>query len=47
LIINRNKIKEQMNYLQILFKKLEECYRYAKELEGWEEKLPREEEFES
>lgn len=32
LIIKKNRIKEQMNYLNILFKKLEECYKYVKEL---------------
>lgn len=30
LIIKKNRIKEQMNYLNILFKKLEECYKYVK-----------------
>jgi hypothetical protein len=43
----RNKVKEQLSSLQILAKKMEECYEFAKELEGWVEKLPSEEEFEA
>jgi hypothetical protein len=32
-----------MNFLQILFKKIEECQKYAQELDGWGDKLPKEE----
>lgn len=41
LTVNKNKIKEQMDDLQILFKKMEECYRYVAKLEGWAERLPK------
>jgi len=47
LINVRNKVKEQLGSLQILAKKMEECHEYARELEGWVQKLPSEEEFES
>jgi ubiquitin carboxyl-terminal hydrolase 25/28 len=47
LINARNTVKEQLGSLQILGKKMEECYEYARGLEGWTEKLPSEEEFET
>jgi predicted nucleic acid-binding Zn-ribbon protein len=46
LLVTKNKLKEQINSLKILFKKIEECQKYAQELEGWGDKLPKEEEFE-
>jgi hypothetical protein len=40
LIQMRNRVKEQLSSLQILAKKMEECYEFARGLEGWVEKLP-------
>jgi hypothetical protein len=46
LIESRNKIKDQLSNLHILFEKMSDCYAYADKLDGWEDKLPSVEEFE-
>lgn len=47
LISDRNRTKEQLSNLHLLFKKMEECFEYAATLEGWEEKLPTVEDFQT
>lgn len=46
MIESRNKIKDQLSNLHILFEKMSDCYAYADKLDGWEDKLPSVEEFE-